>query len=364
MKKIRVNLDRKSANAHEIFIGRGIIDRMGLLMAKNNWASRYVLVTDSRVAELHGDRVLATLRGMNLAVDMIQFPAGEASKTVRTCLDLVERLLALGADRKSALIALGGGVVGDLTGLAASLFMRGIPYLQAPTTLLAQVDSAIGGKTGVNLPMAKNMLGTFYQPRGVFIDLAFLDTLPEREFANGLAEIVKYGVIEDPELLKHLADEAEAIRGRDGAILERLVARSCRIKKGIVELDETEKGLRRILNFGHTMGHAVEAATDYGMAHGEAVAVGMVAAARISVALDHLSADEGERIEAVLRAVGLPVRIPGNVSAERLLDGLRMDKKKEGADVHFVLLKKIGIPFVNGGVPEALLRKTIEDLQS
>jgi 3-dehydroquinate synthase len=255
-------------------------------------------------------------------------------------------------------------VVGDLTGLAASLFMRGIPYLQAPTTLLAQVDSAIGGKTGVNLPAAKNMLGTFYQPRGVFIDLAFLDTLPEREFANGLAEIVKYGVIEDPELLKYLADEAEAIRGRDGAILERLVARSCRIKKGIVELDETEKGLRRILNFGHTMGHAVEAATDYGMAHGEAVAVGMVAAARISVALDHLSTDEGERIEAVLRAVGLPVRIPGNVSAERLLDGLRMDKKKEGADVHFVLLKKIGIPFVNGGVPEALLRKTIEDLQS
>jgi len=353
MKKIRVNLDRKSANAHEIFIGRGIIDRMGLLMAKNNWASRYVLVTDSRVAELHGDRVLATLRGMNLAVDMIQFPAGEASKTVRTCLDLVERLLALGADRKSALIALGGGVVGDMTGFAAASYMR-----------LAQVDSAIGGKTGVNLPAAKNMLGTFYQPRGVFIDLAFLDTLPDREFANGLAEIVKYGVIEDPELLKYLADEAEAIRGRDGAILERLVARSCRIKKGIVELDETEKGLRRILNFGHTMGHAVEAATDYGMAHGEAVAVGMVAAARISVALDHLSADEGERIEAVLRAVGLPVRIPGDVSAERLLDGLRMDKKKEGADVHFVLLKKIGIPFVNGGVPEALLRKTIEDLQS
>ncbi len=364
MKKIRVNLDRKTASTHEICIGRGIIDRMGLIMAKNNWASRYVLVTDSRVAELHGDRVLTTLRNMALEVDVIPFPAGETSKTIGTCLELMAKLVALNADRKTALIALGGGVVGDMTGLTASLFMRGIPYIQAPTTLLAQVDSSIGGKTGVNVEAAKNMLGTFYQPRGIFIDLAFLDTLPEREFANGLAEIVKYGVIEDPELLDVLTGDADAIRRRDGTVLERIIAKCCRIKKGIVELDEQEKGLRRILNFGHTIGHAVEAASEYGIAHGEAVAMGMAAAARISADLRYLSPEEADRVEAVLRAVGLPARIPETLSADTLLDRLKMDKKREGASVHFVLLKKIGVPFVNGGVPEALLRKTIEDLQS
>jgi 3-dehydroquinate synthase len=207
MKKIRMNLDKRLSASYDICIGRNILDRMGLLLAKSAWGARYVIVTDTNVAALHGERVLSLLRGLNLNVDLVEFPAGESSKTMDVCVRLAERLMTLGVDRTSALIALGGGVVGDITGFVASIYMRGIPCIQVPTTLLAQVDSSIGGKTGVDLPSGKNLLGTFSQPKAIFIDLAFLDTLPEREFQNGLAEIVKYGVIEDPELLQILETE-------------------------------------------------------------------------------------------------------------------------------------------------------------
>ena len=211
MNRIRVNLDKKTSASYEIYIGENIVDRMGLIMAKNNWASRYVMITDSNLSTSHGERVQATLREMELKVDLIDFPAGEASKNFQTNLRIVDRIIDLGADRTSALIALGGGVVGDITGFIASVYMRGIPYIQVPTTLLAQVDSSIGGKTGIDLPEGKNILGTFHQPKGVFIDLAFLKTLTPQEFRSGLAEIVKYGIIDDPELLSSLEGEAEAI---------------------------------------------------------------------------------------------------------------------------------------------------------
>jgi 3-dehydroquinate synthase len=363
MNRIKVNLDKKTSASYEIYMGEDILDRMGLIITKNNWASRYIIITDSNVFTLHGGRVQETLRDIDLKVDMIDFPAGEGSKSVQTCLHIVRRMIDLGTDRTSALIALGGGVVGDITGFIASIYMRGIPYVQVPTTLLAQVDSSIGGKTGIDIPQGKNMLGAFYQPKGVFIDLTFLKTLSPPEFGTGLAEVVKYGIIDDPELLNYLEGEAEAIRNRDVNVLEGIIARSCRIKKGIVEIDEMEKGLRRILNFGHTIGHAIEAEAGYSIPHGNAISIGMVASAILSERLKYLPCEERERIVSLIRTMGLPDRIPKNLSPGGILSRIKRDKKKEGNTVNFVLLKKIGIPFISGSVPEALVREVVEALK-
>jgi 3-dehydroquinate synthase len=242
--------------------------------------------------------------------------------------------------------------------------MRGIPYIQAPTTLLAQVDSSIGGKTGVDLPSGKNLLGTFCQPKGVFCDLAFLATLPPEEFQNGLAEIVKYGLIEEPALLQALETEAEALHLGEAGILKKVVTRSCRIKKGIIEIDETEKGLRRILNFGHTIGHAVEAESGYRITHGHGVAMGMVAAARLSEAMSHLPGRDCLRIETALQNLGLPCRIPANLETDHILARIGQDKKKQGVVTPFVLLKKIGMPFISHDVPAGLVKETIEALKA
>ncbi len=363
MNRIKVKLDAKGSRSYEIFIGRDIIDRIGVILTKGNRADRYMIVTDSEVSALHGKRVLETLRKMDLKVDLIDFSSGETSKNIQTGLLLIESLITVGMDRHSALIALGGGVVGDMTGFIASIYMRGIPFFQIPTTLMAQVDSSIGGKTGIDLPAGKNLLGTFYQPQAVFIDLNFLQTLTDREYHNGLAEIIKYGIIEDPELLSTLEDEAEAVRGRDPGLLEKIIVQSCRIKKRIVEMDEKESGLRRILNFGHTIGHALEAESGYALSHGEAVAVGMACAAGLSERLDYLPPDEKKRIESVIRTFGLPHRIPRGLGTKAILSRMAKDKKKKGDIIPFVLLKKIGLPFINGGIPEKLTRETIEDLK-
>jgi 3-dehydroquinate synthase len=363
MNRITVNLDKKASASYEIYIGEDILDRMGLIIAKNNWASRYIIITDSNVATLHGERILEILREMELKVDMIAFPAGEASKNIQTSLHIVDRMMALGLDRTSALIALGGGVVGDITGFVASIYMRGIPYVQVPTTLLAQVDSSIGGKTGIDLPEGKNILGTFYQPKGVFIDLAFLKTLTPREFGIGLAEIVKYGIIDDPELFSSLEVEAEAIRNRDMKFLEKIITSSCRIKKGIVEIDEMDRGFRRILNFGHTIGHAIESESGYSISHGDAISMGMAASALISERLRYLPPKDRERIISLIGVIGLPDRIPTTLDPDGILSRIKRDKKKEGDTIRFVLLKKIGIPFVNGNVPEELTREVVEALK-
>jgi 3-dehydroquinate synthase len=364
MNRIKVHLERKFSASYDIHIGRSILDRLALILSKNGWGSRYFIVTDSLVSQLHGDRVTGVLDRMGLAVEKLEFPAGEASKNIQTCVGVAEQLAERGADRTSALIALGGGVVGDVTGFVASIFMRGIPYVQVPTTLLAQVDSSIGGKTGVDVPSAKNMLGTFCQPKAVFIDIDFLETLPAREFTNGLAEIVKYGIIEDPDLLEDLKSGMEAVHKGDKRFLETIISRSCRIKKAIVEIDETERGLRRILNFGHTVGHALEAESSYALSHGEAVALGMIAATILSERLGYLSAEDREHVLSVIRHTGLPDRIPRELKTEGTLSRLKQDKKKAGESIHFVLLKKPGMPFVNGGVPLELVRETIEAMKT
>jgi 3-dehydroquinate synthase len=225
------------------------------------------------------------------------------------------------------------------------------------------VDSSIGGKTGVDTAAGKNLLGTFNQPKGVFIDIAFLRTLPDEMFRSGLAEVIKYGIIESPGLLDDLEEAVANGDLRKTAFLERIIATACRIKKEIVELDERDRGLRRILNFGHTVGHAVEAASGYALSHGESVAIGMVAAVRLSERLHGLPADDAARIAALIRSVGLPDRIPAEMDLEDILSRLSLDKKKEGGTIHFVMIRKLGTPFVNGGIPEEILRDALKGLK-
>ena len=363
MKKIRVNLDKKVAASYEICIGYDVLDRIGLLIARDMPALRYAIITDANVSSIYGRPLLDRLRGMGLCADIVEFPGGEDAKNISTAMDLVDRLLRLGADRKSALVALGGGVVGDMTGFVASTFMRSVPYCQIPTTLMAQVDSSIGGKTAIDLPQGKNLMGTFYQPKGVFIDVKFLDTLPEESMKSGLAEVVKYGAIDSLPFFNFLEENMKAIRDRNREAFEKVIENSCRIKKGIVEIDEKEQGLRRVLNFGHTIGHAVEAESGYEISHGAAVSIGMVAAARISERLYDLPREDSERIERLLEAAGLSPRIPQMMATEGIMARLKADKKKEGDVMHFVLLKRIGMPFINGGVPEAVLRETVEGMK-
>ena len=286
MERIKVNLEKPHQESYDIFINEDIMDHEGWITTVKNHADRYVIITDSHVNPLYGEMVRAKLAKTALPVDIIEIPAGEASKSVNIVLDVVKQLIRLKVSRKSLLVALGGGVVGDVTGFIASIYMRSIPYIQIPTTLLAQVDSSVGGKTGVDLPEGKNLLGTFYQPKAVYIGLSFLKTLSDKDFSTGLAEVIKYGIIGDQNLFEFLEHESGGIKKHNPSMMKSLVGRSCKIKAQVVEMDEKELGLRRILNFGHTLGHALEASSGYSLSHGEAVAIGMVGAAKISHRLD------------------------------------------------------------------------------
>jgi len=364
MEPIWVNLKKSSDDSYGIFVGEGLLDRMDLIADIRGEADRCVVVSDSNVSRLYGERLRKNLAKDGLPVDLVVIPAGEQSKSMATVLDVASRLMALNASRKSLLVALGGGVVGDLTGFTASIFKRSVPYVQIATSLVAQVDSSVGGKTGVDLPEGKNLLGTFYQPRAVVIDLKCLETLPERDMKNGLAEIIKYGMISDGAMFETLEREKDAVTARDPDLMQYLVERSCRIKADIVEKDEKEGGLRRILNFGHTVGHAVEAASGYTLSHGEAVAVGTVAAARISERLEHLDKDSCARIVNVLRQYGLPVNVPPDLATGKILGFLAGDKKAVGSQLHFVLVKGIGHPFVTAEVSMDVIEQVIDALKS
>ncbi len=363
MNRIKINLDKRTVKSHEIYIGRDISDRIGLVLAKKNWANRLFVITDSNVAGIHGEDFRAGLLETGLSVEQLVVPAGEKSKDIDTVLRLSVELMEKGGDRQSGIIALGGGVVGDIAGFLASIFMRGIPCIQVPTSLIAQVDSSIGGKTGIDLPSGKNLLGTFSQPKAIFINIGFLKTLPTEEIDNGLAEIIKYGIIDDPFILNEFEKQPEAVRNRDEAVLERIVAKCCGIKKAIVEIDETEKGVRRILNFGHTIGHAIEAQSGYRVSHGRAVVLGILGAVKISERMGYLPDKEKLKVESLIASLGLPCTIPGDIATEDILNRLKSDKKKEGDSVRFVLLKKLGMPFMNGSVPDDILKDVIGELR-
>ncbi len=339
MRTIQVGLDERS---YPIFIHSGCLARIGDDLVSRGVAKRYGVISDDRVAEIYGQGLLTSLQKSGILVDLFAFPQGERSKTLQTVGELASRLARAGFDRQDGLIALGGGVTGDITGFLASSYMRGIPFVQVPTSLLAQVDSSVGGKTGVDIPEGKNLVGAFYQPRAVYIDMAVLATLPVQEFLGGLAEVIKYGVIRDAAFFSFLETERAAILAMEPNVLAEMIATCCRIKAEVVACDEREGGLRKILNYGHTIGHAVEAASAFQIIHGFAVAIGMVAAARLAFMRGFLSGGEVDRITALISAFGLPVSVPGDLDRSAIKNYLKTDKKALAGRVNYILPDAIG----------------------
>jgi 3-dehydroquinate synthase len=331
--------------AHPVHIGSGIIDESGRLIreAGGTIGGRAVIITDSNVAPLYAERVKKSLADASLNPVVLEVAAGEESKSLDMLATVFDRLAEARLDRSGIIVALGGGVIGDLAGFAASAYMRGVPIVQIPTTLTAQVDSALGGKTGVNLRAAKNLVGAFHQPRVIIADAATLMSLGEREFREGLAEIIKYAAIMDAPMAADLERDMAPILRRDSDNLESVVERSLRHKAFVVEHDERESGLRRILNFGHTIGHALETAAGYGAyLHGEAVAIGMAAAARLSSEFAGLDEMETDRLIELIESAGLPVFLPTDWHRDSFLAALSLDKKRSGNGIEFVLLDRLG----------------------
>ena len=341
MQRVRVELGDRS---YEILIGRDLLSEIGPRCKKLNLGRRCAIITDSNVAPHYGRRTQQFLEASGFEVTLITIPAGEKSKSLKYVGECYDAMAKHRLERKSFVVALGGGVVGDLAGFVAASYLRGIPFVQVPTTLLAQVDSSVGGKTGINLKAGKNLVGAFYQPRLVLCDLATLDTLPPRELRSGLSEVIKYGIIYDALFFRRLEQQIEAALNRDPAVLAKIIARCCAIKAEVVSQDETETGQRAILNFGHTIGHAIEATSGYGKyLHGEAISIGQVFAARLSERILNLPAADVERIRALLERAGLPTEIRFDASQkQKLLAAMKLDKKVSQGEIKFVLARQIG----------------------
>ncbi len=347
MQTLKMELGDRS---YPIYIGAGLIAHADLIVERLH-KKKVAIVTNTTVAPLYLAPLQRALETRGVEVVPITLPDGESHKNWETLNRIFDALLEHRCERGTTLIALGGGVVGDLAGFAAAAFLRGVPYIQVPTTLLAQVDSAVGGKTAINHPLGKNMIGAFYQPRAVITDTDTLATLPPREFAAGLAEVVKYGLIRDPVLFDWLEKNMARLVKRETEPLAHAIERSCAIKAEIVAQDEREDGVRALLNLGHTFGHAIEAGSGYGTwLHGEAVAAGMVLAARLSHRLGMLPAQDVARASALIVRAGLPVTAP-DFGLKRYLDLMGHDKKVEGGRIRFVLLKRIGEALVTDQVP-------------
>lgn len=358
MTKVKVEL---GANSYDISIGENIFSAAAEFLAASNF-TKILLVTDHIVHDKYAETLMNLFESRGINYDVVIIPAGETSKTLQCAETLYTSAIESRLDRKSAIVALGGGVVGDLAGFVAATYLRGVNFVQVPTTLLAQVDSSVGGKTAVNHRLGKNLIGAFYQPRAVFIDIATLKTLPERELKAGLGEVVKYGVISDENFFSFLERNVDKVLSRDAEILAQIVRRSCEIKAEVVSLDEKETGLRRILNFGHTIAHAVEEETRYEKyCHGEAVAIGMLGAAFISEKIGAVSHAAVERLENLIKRLGLQTHCEG-VSVDKLYAALFRDKKTVGGKINWVVMKKIGAVEVTGGVPENIVREALKNI--
>lgn len=340
MPTVSVQLGPRS---YPIEIGTGNLAQITGLVQTGGRTTRAVVVADRRVEPTHAATVLSALRGAGLHADLVAIPSGESSKSVAQLAALWQKLLDLGADRRSVVVAVGGGVVGDLAGFAAATFARGVRFVQVPTTLLAQVDSSVGGKTGINLPAAKNIVGAFWQPTAVLIDTATLETLPPREYRSGLAEVVKYGVILDAEFFGYLEAQADGLVHRYPEVLEHVIARSCQLKADIVAQDEREEtGQRAVLNYGHTFAHAFETVTSYGqLLHGEAVSIGMACAARLAKRLGRIDGEFVDRQRQLLVELGLPVTLL-DIDAAAVIAAMAHDKKVEHGRLRFVLPTRLG----------------------
>lgn len=362
MMQMTISLPAGGPRLSELVIGPGALDELPRELSARLGRRRAFWIWDARVLSLWGDR-LSALGGIGTKPsEPIPFAASEANKRLSSVEELARRLVEAGADRDSALVAVGGGVTGDVVGFLASIYMRGIPFFQVPTTLLAQVDSSVGGKTGVDLPEGKNLVGSFHQPEVVWMDPRFLETLPAVELRQGMAEVVKTAMIGDAGLWEYLEAHHEAIRRRDPEAVSRIVTACCTFKAKVVEADEKEGGYRRILNFGHTVGHALERLSDYRMHHGDAVSVGMAAAAELSRRMGRLPAEAASKLEKLCAAWELPVRMPRGCRPDAIVAALRSDKKRVGDVLHFILPVRIGEAIDCEDIDESLLKQTLTDL--
>jgi shikimate kinase/3-dehydroquinate synthase len=367
-KKIIIGIDRHimqtltvglGERSYPIHIGSGLLDQAALLQLAVP-RKRVAIVSNTTVAPLYLGKLRQTLQRIGVSSEEIILPDGEVYKNSDTLNLIYDALLRNHCERSTPLIALGGGVIGDMTGYAAATYLRGVPFIQIPTTLLAQVDSSVGGKTGINHPLGKNMIGAFYQPKLVLADTDTLDTLPDKELSAGLAEVIKYGLIRDLPFLDWLEQNIDKLLARDTAALQYAIARSCQNKAEVVAADERESGERALLNLGHTFGHAIESGVGYGnWLHGEGVAAGTVMAADLSRRMGWISAQDVARVRRLLERARLPVVAP-DLGAEKYLELMGLDKKVEAGKMRFVLLKQIGHAAVYGEVPQDILLQTLQ----
>ncbi|MGA2404989.1 MAG: 3-dehydroquinate synthase [Syntrophobacteraceae bacterium] len=360
--KINIDLAGTPPHTSEIFIGADVMERVaGGLEAALGGRSAY-WIWDETVWSLWGRKVLELGWPTRMDGRVTLFSASEPNKRLSSVEFLARQLVNAGADRDSAIIAVGGGVSGDVAGFIASIYMRGIPYFQVPTTLLAQVDSSIGGKTGVDLPEGKNLLGTFQQPKQVYIDPRFLATLPDEELRQGMAEVIKSAMIGDEVLWKFVENSSEAVRKRDPDALLRIISASCLLKSRIVQADEKESGHRRVLNLGHTVGHALEKLSGFKLRHGDCVATGMVAAATLALQLGKMHAEDLERLKNICEIWGMPVHIPASIESRSIIDAVQTDKKRIGGKLYFIIPVRIGKVIQFADMDQGELNKALKSL--
>jgi len=355
MKKLKVEL---GACSYEMRVGTGLLARIGLWLKERDFSGKAVIITDTTVGELYADDLERGLSNAGFDVTILEVPPGEERKSLETAGRLYDDLTEAYVERTTPVLALGGGVIGDLAGFVAATYMRGLPLIQVPTTLLAQVDSSIGGKTAVDHGQLKNIIGMFYQPKMVVADIDALKTLPEIELANGLAEVIKSAAIRNKSFFNFLDINMNKARQYHPSVLETIVLETARIKADIVEKDEKEEGLRGILNYGHTIGHAIEAVSDYKLKHGQAVAIGMMAAAKISSRMEILDEVDIVKLERIIEKARLPTKMP-DIDKEAVWQAMQHDKKVVQDRIRFVLLKSIGNAFISDRVDPALVEEVL-----
>ena len=361
---VRIRLAKRVDDSYDILIQHGLGKRLGGQIVRDGFGAKYCIVTDTRIGRLFGGKLLRQVRYAGAKAELVSFPPGEKSKSLATLEKVLDKMISMGFDRKDCVIALGGGVAGDVAGFAAATYMRGINFVQVPTSLLAMVDSSIGGKTGVNLVKAKNSAGSFTQPKRVYVCPEFLAGLPRSEVSNGMSEVVKIAAMLDAKFFAYLESHTEKIMSLDMKTMEKVIKRACELKARIVEKDERENNLRKIVNFGHTIGHAIETLGNYGkFSHGQAISIGMVAESEVSKRLGGLSRKDVQKIENLLHNFGLPTRLP-KYSASSIITQTKKDKKASGGKVTYAVPKSIGKPYSRKGViglhaSDALVKKSL-----
>jgi 3-dehydroquinate synthase len=359
MQKIDVKLGQ---NSYSIIIGAGILSQTGAKLKGLGLKDKAVIITNPAVNKLYGAAVKHSLTNAGFKTTLLEVPDGEKYKTLESAGKLYRQLAESGAERSTPILALGGGVIGDLAGFAAATYLRGVPLVQLPTTLLAQCDSSIGGKTAVNHKQLKNEIGSFYQPKMTISDISTLRSLPKDEFTNGLAEVIKHAVIKDERFFVYLEKNLDRIKSLDDNVLEAVAAKSARIKVEFVESDEKDTGLRNILNFGHTIGHAVESASNFQVAHGQAVSIGMMAAANLAVKLELMDAGNVTRLKNLLNKAGLMTKLP-QVDVKQVMLAMQYDKKVQDGKIRFVLPRAIGQVFITDDVSAAVIEKVLGEMK-